>query len=179
MPGMHNANNALAAMLAARHAGVKPEHALESLATFRGIRRRLERIGEVAGVTVYDDFAHHPTAIDETIRALRSAVGAARILAVIEPRSNTMKLGVMKARLPAALESADLIFCLGGDSLGWDAVAALAPLGQRARVAPSVDALLGQLMSAVRPGDHVLVMSNGGFGGIHRKLLNRLDPSPA
>ncbi|MDP3288080.1 MAG: UDP-N-acetylmuramate:L-alanyl-gamma-D-glutamyl-meso-diaminopimelate ligase [Methyloversatilis sp.] len=178
MPGMHNANNALAAMLAARHAGVRPEHALESLASFRGIRRRLERVGEVAGVTIYDDFAHHPTAIDETIRALRSAVGGARILAVIEPRSNTMKLGVMKARLPAALESADLTFCLGGDSLGWDAVAALAPLGQRARVAPSVDSLLDQLMTAVRPGDHVLVMSNGGFGDIHRKLLNRLDPSP-
>ncbi|MCQ9375101.1 UDP-N-acetylmuramate:L-alanyl-gamma-D-glutamyl-meso-diaminopimelate ligase [Methyloversatilis sp. XJ19-13] len=177
MPGMHNANNALAAMLAARHAGVRPEHALESLATFRGIRRRLERIGEVAGVTVYDDFAHHPTAIEETIRALRTEVGKARILAVIEPRSNTMKLGVMKARLPAALESADLTFCLGGDSLGWDAVAALAPLGQRARVALSIDALLDQLMSVVLPGDHVLVMSNGGFGGVHRKLLNRLDPS--
>jgi UDP-N-acetylmuramate: L-alanyl-gamma-D-glutamyl-meso-diaminopimelate ligase len=177
MPGMHNANNALAAMLAARHAGVRPEHALESLATFRGIRRRLERIGEVAGVTVYDDFAHHPTAIEETIRALRTEVGKARILAVIEPRSNTMKLGVMKARLPAALESADLTFCLGGDSLGWDAATALAPLGQRARVAPSVDTLIDQLLSAVRPGDHVLVMSNGGFGGVHRKLLNRLDPS--
>lgn len=177
MPGMHNANNALAAMLAARHVGVRPEHALESLATFRGIRRRLERIGEVAGVTVYDDFAHHPTAIEETIRALRTEVGKARILAVIEPRSNTMKLGVMKARLPAALESADLTFCLGGDSLGWDAVAALAPLGQRARVALSIDALLDQLMSVVLPGDHVLVMSNGGFGGVHRKLLNRLDPS--
>ncbi|MCQ9378750.1 UDP-N-acetylmuramate:L-alanyl-gamma-D-glutamyl-meso-diaminopimelate ligase [Methyloversatilis sp. XJ19-49] len=177
MPGMHNANNALAAMLAARHVGVRPEHALESLATFRGIRRRLERIGEAAGVTVYDDFAHHPTAIEETIRALRTEVGTARILAVIEPRSNTMKLGVMKARLPAALESADLTFCLGGDSLGWDAVAALAPLGQRARVALSIDALLDQLMSVVLPGDHVLVMSNGGFGGVHRKLLNRLDPS--
>ncbi|MBL8476554.1 MAG: UDP-N-acetylmuramate:L-alanyl-gamma-D-glutamyl-meso-diaminopimelate ligase [Methyloversatilis sp.] len=177
MPGMHNANNALAAMLAARHAGARPEHALESLATFRGIRRRLERIGEVAGVTVYDDFAHHPTAIEETIRALRTEVGKARILAVIEPRSNTMKLGVMKARLPAALESADLTFCLGGDTLGWDAAAALAPLGQRARVAPTVDTLLDQLLGAVRPGDHVLVMSNGGFGGVHRKLLNRLDPS--
>jgi UDP-N-acetylmuramate: L-alanyl-gamma-D-glutamyl-meso-diaminopimelate ligase len=177
MPGMHNANNALAAMLAARHVGVRPDHALESLSTFRGIRRRLERIGEAAGVTVYDDFAHHPTAIEETIRALRTEVGTARILAVIEPRSNTMKLGVMKARLPAALESADLTFCLGGDSLGWDAVAALAPLGQRAQVAPSVDALLDQLMSMVLPGDHVLVMSNGGFGGVHRKLLNRLDPS--
>ena len=174
MPGMHNANNALAAMLAARHAGVRPEHAFASLATFRGIRRRLERVGEAAGVTVYDDFAHHPTAIDETIRALRAEVGAARIIAVIEPRSNTMKLGVMKARLPAALEAADLICCLGGESLGWDAAEALAPLGVRARVAATVDDLLDQLVGILRPGDQVLVMSNGGFGGIHGRLLGRL-----
>lgn len=174
MPGMHNANNALAAMLAARHAGVTPAQALGSLDAFKGIRRRLERIGEEAGVTVYDDFAHHPTAISETIAALRSAVGTQRILAVIEPRSNTMKLGVMKARLPDALVGADLCFCLGGPALGWDAAQALAPLGDRARVAASVDALLDDIAGRVRPGDQVLIMSNGGFGGVHRKLLERL-----
>jgi UDP-N-acetylmuramate: L-alanyl-gamma-D-glutamyl-meso-diaminopimelate ligase len=174
MPGEHNANNALAAMLAARHAGVRPKQALGSLARFVGIRRRLERVGEAGGVTVYDDFAHHPTAIEETIKALRSEVGAAHIIAVIEPRSNTMKLGVMKARLPLALEGADACYCLGGDALGWDAVQALAPLGDRAVVASSVDELLDALAAGVRPGDHVLVMSNGGFGGVHGRLLARL-----
>jgi UDP-N-acetylmuramate: L-alanyl-gamma-D-glutamyl-meso-diaminopimelate ligase len=174
MPGMHNANNALAAMLAARHVGVRPEHAFESLAGFCGVRRRLERIGEAGGVAVYDDFAHHPTAIEETLRALRLEVGAARIVAVIEPRSNTMKLGVMKARLPAALGSADLTFCLGNAALGWDAGEALAPLGSRARVVPSVEALLDGLAAELRAGDQVLVMSNGGFGGVHQKLLARL-----
>jgi UDP-N-acetylmuramate: L-alanyl-gamma-D-glutamyl-meso-diaminopimelate ligase len=128
----------------------------------------------VAGITVYDDFAHHPTAIDETVRALRSQVGHARIVAVIEPRSNTMKLGVMKARLPAALEGADVTFCLGGDALGWDAAEALGPLGARARVASTVSGLLDGLVAELRAGDHVLVMSNGGFGGIHRALLTRL-----
>lgn len=174
MPGMHNANNALAAMLAARHAGVRPEQALASLGEFVGIRRRLERVGEAGGVTVYDDFAHHPTAIDETIRALRSVVGGARIVAVIEPRSNTMKLGVMKARLPDALAEADVCYCLGGPALGWDAAEALAPLGERARVASSVEDLLDALAGGVKAGDHVLVMSNGGFGGVHRRLLDRL-----
>lgn len=175
MPGTHNANNALAAMLAARHAGVRPEQALASLERFRGICRRLERIGAAAGVTVYDDFAHHPTAIEETIRALRSEVGSSRIVAVIEPRSNTMKLGVMKARLPVALEGADVAFCLGGASLGWDAAEALKPLGARARVAPTLPELLDGLVAELRAGDHVLVMSNGGFGGIHRLLLARLN----
>ncbi|MCP4635969.1 MAG: UDP-N-acetylmuramate:L-alanyl-gamma-D-glutamyl-meso-diaminopimelate ligase [Methyloversatilis sp.] len=174
MPGRHNANNALAAMLAARHAGVRPEHALASLSGFGGIRRRLERVGEAAGVTVYDDFAHHPTAIDETLAALRSVVGGARILAVIEPRSNTMKLGVMKARLPAALEKADVCYCLGGSALGWDAAEALSPLGERAKVGGSVDELVSWIARDARPDDHVLVMSNGGFGGIHGRLLQAL-----
>jgi UDP-N-acetylmuramate: L-alanyl-gamma-D-glutamyl-meso-diaminopimelate ligase len=174
MPGMHNASNALAAMLAARHVGVRPEHAFDALGRFLGIRRRLERVGDAAGVTVYDDFAHHPTAIEETLSALRSEVGGARIVAVIEPRSNTMKLGVMKARLPGALEQADITFCLGGPSLGWDARAVLDPLGARGRVEASLDGLLDSLLLELRAGDHVLVMSNGGFGGIHRKLLARL-----
>jgi UDP-N-acetylmuramate: L-alanyl-gamma-D-glutamyl-meso-diaminopimelate ligase len=175
MPGTHNANNALAAMLAARHAGVRPEQALASLERFKGICRRLERVGAAAGVTVYDDFAHHPTAIEETIRALRSEVGSSRIVAVIEPRSNTMKLGVMKARLPAALDGADVTFCLGGAALGWDAAEALKPLGTRAHVASALPELLDGLVAELRAGDHVLVMSNGGFGGIHRTLLARLN----
>ncbi|WP_018413160.1 UDP-N-acetylmuramate:L-alanyl-gamma-D-glutamyl-meso-diaminopimelate ligase [Methyloversatilis thermotolerans] len=177
MPGRHNANNALAAMLAARHAGVRPEQALASLAQFRGIRRRLERVGERAGIVVYDDFAHHPTAIEETVAALRSAVGDARIVAVIEPRSNTMKLGTMKARLPAALAGADISYCLGGPALGWDAAEVLASLGARAHVEPSVDQLLNALLRGLKPGDHVLVMSNGGFGGIHKRLLDALSSS--
>jgi UDP-N-acetylmuramate: L-alanyl-gamma-D-glutamyl-meso-diaminopimelate ligase len=162
-------------MLAARHAGVRPGDALASLAQFRGIRRRLERIGERAGITVYDDFAHHPTAMDETISALRSAVGPARIVAVLEPRSNTMKLGVMKARLPGALAGAELTFCLGGPALGWDAAQALAALGARARVEPTVDQLLEALLRELKSGDHVLVMSNGGFGGLHKRLLDALS----
>ena len=176
MPGRHNANNALAAMLAARHAGVRPEQALASLESFAGIRRRLERVGEEAGVTVYDDFAHHPTAIAETISALRSVVGSQRIVAVIEPRSNTMKLGVMKARLPAALAGADACYCLGGAALGWDAAEALAPLGEKAHVAVSVDALVADLLADLRAGDQVLVMSNGSFGGVHHRLLECLRP---
>jgi UDP-N-acetylmuramate: L-alanyl-gamma-D-glutamyl-meso-diaminopimelate ligase len=146
------------------------------------VRRRLELRGEVAGVKVYDDFAHHPTAMHTTIAGLRRKIdqdstrpGAAptRILAVFEPRSNTMKLGAMKAQLPWALEEADLSFCLQGN-YGWDAAAALAPLGPQAAVADQVDKLVAQIVKASRPGDHVLVMSNGGFGGIHGKLLEAL-----
>ena len=142
-----------------------------------GFRRRVGGVGWGGGVTVYDDFAHHPTAIDETLRALRSVVGRSRVLAVIEPRSNTMKLGVMKARLPAALQEADVCYCLGGSALGWDAAEALAPLGERAKVGASVDELVSWIVRDARPGDHVLVMSNGGFGGIHGRLLQSLGRS--
>jgi UDP-N-acetylmuramate: L-alanyl-gamma-D-glutamyl-meso-diaminopimelate ligase len=173
--GEHNQMNALAAIGAAEHAGVAPEQAAAALGTFRNVRRRLELRGEVAGIRVYDDFAHHPTAMRTTVNGLRRKVGVQRILAVFEPRSNTMKTGTMKAQLPWALEEADLSFCLQGP-YGWSARDALAPLGPLAVVADSVDALVAQIKKAAQPGDHILCMSNGGFGGIHGKLLEALAP---
>jgi UDP-N-acetylmuramate: L-alanyl-gamma-D-glutamyl-meso-diaminopimelate ligase len=156
--------------------GVAPEVACAALATFQNVRRRLELRGQARGVKVYDDFAHHPTAMRTTLDGLRRKVGLnARILAVFEPRSNTMKLGTMKAQLPWALEEADLSFCLQGD-YGWSAREALAPLGGAAVVADSVDALVQAIVRAAQPGDHVLCMSNGAFGGIHGKLLAQLGP---
>jgi UDP-N-acetylmuramate: L-alanyl-gamma-D-glutamyl-meso-diaminopimelate ligase len=133
----------------------------------------MELRGEVGGVKVYDDFAHHPTAIRTTVDGLRRKVGTERILAVFEPRSNTMKLGMMKAQLPWALEKADLAFCHSG-GLEWDASAALAPMGRRASVEDNIQALVARVVDAARPGDHVLCMSNGGFGGIHPKLLDAM-----
>jgi UDP-N-acetylmuramate: L-alanyl-gamma-D-glutamyl-meso-diaminopimelate ligase len=172
--GEHNQLNALAAIGAAEHVGVAPEAAAAALGRFENARRRMELIGEAGGVKVYDDFAHHPTAIRATVGGLRKRVGLARVLAVFEPRSNTMKLGTMKAQLPWSLEDADLAFCLQGN-YGWDARDALAPMGAQAVVADSVDALAAAVVAAARPGDHVLVMSNGSFGGIHRKLLDQLQ----
>ncbi len=171
--GEHNRMNALAALAAARHAGVPVAQGLAALAAFKNVKRRMEVRGVVNGVTVYDDFAHHPTAIDTTIAGLRRKVDGARILAVLEPRSNTMKLGVMKEALPGSLKDADAVFCYGAN-LGWDAGAALAPLGSKAVVKDDLDELIAAIVAAARPGDHVLVMSNGGFGGIHDKLLKRL-----
>jgi UDP-N-acetylmuramate: L-alanyl-gamma-D-glutamyl-meso-diaminopimelate ligase len=171
--GEHNRMNALAAIAAARHAGVATEHGIDALGRFRNVKRRMEVRGTVRGVTVYDDFAHHPTAIATTVAGLRRKVGSARILAVLEPRSNTMKLGVMKAQLPDSLSDADRIFCYAG-GLGWDAAGALAPLGAQVVVGEDIDALVASIAGEARPGDHVLVMSNGGFGGIHGKLLEAL-----
>ena len=171
--GEHNQLNALAAIAAAEHAGVAPEVAAKALASFENVRRRLELRGEVGGVKVYDDFAHHPTAIRTTINGLRRKVGGERILAVFEPRSNTMKLGPMKAQLPWSLEEADLAFCHSG-GLGWDAAQALAPMGAQAVVSDSIDELVQRVVAVARRGDHVLCMSNGGFGGIHAKLLDAL-----
>ncbi|HET7795751.1 MAG TPA: UDP-N-acetylmuramate:L-alanyl-gamma-D-glutamyl-meso-diaminopimelate ligase [Rhizobacter sp.] len=171
--GEHNQLNALAAIAAAEHVGVSPEVAGQALASFENVRRRLELRGEVNGVKVYDDFAHHPTAIHTTVNGLRRKVGLDRILAVFEPRSNTMKLGAMKAQLPWALEEADLSFCHQGN-LGWDAREALSPMGDKAVVADSIEALVAAVRKVARPGDHVLCMSNGGFGGIHEKLLTTL-----
>ena len=171
--GEHNQMNALAALAAAEHVGVAPETATAALRAFTNVRRRLELRGQAGGVKVYDDFAHHPTAMRTTVNGLRRRVGLERILAVFEPRSNTMKTGTMKAQLPWALEEADLSFCLQG-AYGWSAREALAPMGAQAVVADSVDALVAQVERAARPGDHVLCMSNGGFGGIHDKLLAAL-----
>jgi len=175
--GEHNQLNALAAIGAAEHAGVTPEVAARALGKFRNVRRRLELRGEAGGVAVYDDFAHHPTAMRTTLDGLRRKVGSARILAAFEPRSNTMKLGAMKAQLPWALEEADLAFCHSG-GLGWDAAEALRPLGPRAVVAASIDELVARIVAVARPGDHVLCMSNGGFGGVHVRLLDALAAAP-
>ena len=171
--GEHNQLNALAAIAAAEHVGVAPEVAARALAGFENVRRRLELRGEAGGVKVYDDFAHHPTAMRTTVNGLRRKVGSERILAVFEPRSNTMKLGTMKAQLPWSLEEADLAFCHSG-GLGWNAEEALAPMGAQAVVCDSIDKLVDRVVNAARPGDHILCLSNGGFGGIHAKLLAAL-----
>jgi UDP-N-acetylmuramate: L-alanyl-gamma-D-glutamyl-meso-diaminopimelate ligase len=180
--GVHNQLNALAAIAAAEHVGVSPQHSAEALATFENVKRRMEVRAQVVlpgatasePVTIYDDFAHHPTAIRTTVNGLRRRVGKARILAVFEPRSNTMKLGAMKAQLPWSLEETDLSFCHSG-GLGWDAIAALSSMGERACVADSVDGVVAQVLAQVQPGDHILCMSNGGFGGIHQKLARALQ----
>ncbi len=178
LQGEHNRMNALAALAAARHVGVPPEQGAASLGKFQNVKRRMEVRGVAAGVTVYDDFAHHPTAIQTTLSGLRRRVGSERILAVLEPRSNTMKLGVMKAQLPASLADADLVFGYGApsgkDALGWNLTEALAPLGARAQTFSDIDGLVRAVSAAVQPGDQIVVMSNGGFGGIHQKLLDAL-----
>ncbi len=171
--GAHNRMNALAAIAAARHVGVPVEVAIDALGRFKGVKRRMEVRGVVNGITVYDDFAHHPTAIETTLAGLRRKVGAARILAVLEPRSNTMKLGVMKAQLPGSLADAQRVFCYTG-GLGWDAAGALQPLGAKATTHEDLAQLVEAIAAEAKSGDQVLVMSNGGFGGIHGKLLDRL-----
>ncbi|MCD6042800.1 MAG: UDP-N-acetylmuramate:L-alanyl-gamma-D-glutamyl-meso-diaminopimelate ligase [Burkholderiales bacterium] len=172
--GAHNRLNALAALSAARHAGVEPAAAIDALASFGGVLRRMQVRGEASGVKVYDDFAHHPTAIRSTLEGLRQRVGKARILAVLEPRSNTMKRGLMKDELPASLADADRVYVYTS-GLGWDARAVFAPLGERARCEEELEPLVAGIAGEARAGDHVLIMSNGGFGGIHEKLLARLS----
>ena len=183
LSGTHNQLNALAAIAAAEHVGVPPALACEALGSFQNVRRRMEVRGSVqrAGgtITVVDDFAHHPTAIRTTVDGLRTQLDAAgrqgeRILAIFEPRSNTMKLGTMKSQLPWALEHADLAFCHTA-GLDWNAAEALAPMGERAHTAASIDELVRQVTQAAQPGDHLLCMSNGGFGGVHGKLLEALQ----
>ncbi len=179
LTGTHNRWNAVAAIAAARHVGVTPPQAIASLASFENVKRRMETRGVANGVTVIDDFAHHPTAIATTVGGLRRKVGASRILAVLEPRSNTMKLGTMKDALPGSLAEADLVFGYGAkgngkDALGWDLGAALSPLGGKARAFDDLALLVQAVAAAAQPGDSVLVMSNGGFGGVHQKLLDAL-----
>ncbi len=171
--GEHNRLNALAVIAAARHAGVGIQAACEALGRFKNVKRRMEIKGTARGITVYDDFAHHPTAIAATLAGLRDKVGSARILAVLEPRSNTMKLGTMKAALAGSLKDADAVYCYAG-GVDWDVSAALAPLGAKACTENNLDALAARIADAAQPGDHILVMSNGGFGGIHGKILDLL-----
>ena len=187
LQGRHNLSNALAAMAGAHSLGVAPGQAIDALSRFAGVKRRMEVRGIVAGITVYDDFAHHPSAIATTLAGLHAVLHSqdpdARILAVLEPRSNTMKLGVMKEALPQSLEWADHVFGYGARtgtaSLGWDLAAALHPLGEHAQVFDDIDQLVGAVVSIARPRDHIVVMSNGGFGGVHEKLLAALTPFAA
>jgi UDP-N-acetylmuramate: L-alanyl-gamma-D-glutamyl-meso-diaminopimelate ligase len=176
LQGAHNQANALAAIAAARHCGVSPAQAIAALGAFEGVKRRMEVRGVAGGVTVYDDFAHHPTAIAATLEGLRAKVNSSRILAVLEPRSNTMKAGIMKDRLAASLAGADRVYCYSA-GLQWDAAAALAPLGTKAEVHADFGRLLEAVSAVAKPGDHVVIMSNGGFNGIHEKLLARLAKS--
>jgi UDP-N-acetylmuramate: L-alanyl-gamma-D-glutamyl-meso-diaminopimelate ligase len=176
MPGAHNAENALAAMLAARHAGVPLEVAARALAGFRGVKRRQEWLGTAAGVELFDDFAHHPTAIARTLEAMAPGLGPGRrLVAVLEPRSNTMRMGVHAGTLAASLAAAARIYVHAPEDLGWDAAGALAGLGDRACVRTGLDELAAILLEELRSGDRVVVMSNGSFGGLHRRLLDGLE----
>ena len=180
--GQHNQLNALAAIASANHIGISPADSARALAEFKNVKRRLETIGVANDITIYDDFAHHPTAITTTVDGLRRRVGKARILAVLEPRSNTMKLGVMKAQLPSSLEQADQVFAYGAnagkESLGWDLAEVLSPLNtkkqDKAQAFDDLDALVKAVAKEAKPGDHILVMSNGGFGGVHQKILKAI-----
>jgi UDP-N-acetylmuramate: L-alanyl-gamma-D-glutamyl-meso-diaminopimelate ligase len=180
--GQHNQLNALAAIASANHIGISPADSARALAEFKNVKRRLETIGVANDITIYDDFAHHPTAITTTVDGLRRRVGKARILAVLEPRSNTMKLGVMKAQLPSSLEQADQVFAYGAnagkESLGWDLAEVLSPLNtkkqDKAQAFDDLDALVKAVAKEAKPGDHIFVMSNGGFGGVHQKILKAI-----
>jgi UDP-N-acetylmuramate: L-alanyl-gamma-D-glutamyl-meso-diaminopimelate ligase len=179
LAGRHNLENALAAVAAARHAGVPVETSLKALAEFQGVKRRLERRGRIAGVTLYDDFAHHPTAIRETLAALRSQQPDRRLVAVLEPRSNTMRQGVYQDRLAEALDGADRVYLYQPPELAWDGAAALAPLGERLAVAGEIEALVSLMVTELREGDEVVIMSNGAFGGLPRKLEQALKARAA
>jgi UDP-N-acetylmuramate: L-alanyl-gamma-D-glutamyl-meso-diaminopimelate ligase len=174
MIGAHNVENALAAIAAAQHAGVPVRRSLEALGEFGGIRRRLELRGRVAGIAVYDDFAHHPTAIASTLDGLRRKVGQERIVAVLEPRSNTMRMGVHRETLAPSLTAADEVWFYVPPDLGWELESTARPLGARAHFATDIGDLLERLLGGLRSGDHVLIMSNGGFGGLHTRLLEAL-----
>jgi UDP-N-acetylmuramate: L-alanyl-gamma-D-glutamyl-meso-diaminopimelate ligase len=172
--GAHNADNALAAIGAAKHAGVPVSQAIGALREFKGVKRRMELRGEVRGIAVYDDFAHHPTAIASTIDGLRRKVGSKRIVAVLEPRSATMRMGVHRETLAPSLAAADAVWMFAPPDLGWDADAVVASLGSKGRLARSLEDLLAGLAEGASTGDQVLIMSNGGFGGLHGKLLEAL-----
>ncbi len=174
MLGEHNVQNALAAIAAAHHAGVTMANAIESLAHFNGIKRRMEVRGVVDDITVYDDFAHHPTAIATTLQGLRNKVGNSRIHAVLEPRSNTMRMGVHADTLAGSLQVADRIYLYEPANLGWSLRAVMTGLSGKAQAFAKTDAIIAQLLAQVKPGEHVLIMSNGGFENIHQRLLDAL-----
>ena len=167
-------SGALATLAAARHVGVVPKQGVEALSEFKSVKRRMEKVAEVNGVTIYDDFAHHPTAVATTLEGLRARVGRERILAVLEPRSNTMKLGVHKDTLAAAFADADRVYLYQPPNLGWDLSAIRAAIGDRATIVAELGELTTALAHDARASDHVLIMSNGGFGGLHERLLAAL-----
>ena len=174
LTGTHNTMNALAAIAAARHAGVPAKVAVDALNNFQGVARRMQVRGVVRGVTVYDDFAHHPTAIATTLNGLRRKIAdAGRIYAVLEPRSNTMKQGVLSALLPDSLRDANTVFVYA-NNLGWDVAAAMQPIGTKTGIFVDLDAMVAAIAEMSQPNDHIVVMSNGGFGGVHEKLLAKL-----
>lgn len=173
--GLHSVHNALAAIAAAHHAGVSVATALEALRHFQGVKRRLEMRGTVDGITVYDDFAHHPTAIATTLAGLRARVGMQPIIAVLEPRSNTMKMGVFKDHLAPALAEADRVILYQAPDLGWNLHAVAAQLGARGQICPTLEDTLAAIQAHAQPGAQILIMSNGGFGGIHERLLAALQ----
>jgi UDP-N-acetylmuramate: L-alanyl-gamma-D-glutamyl-meso-diaminopimelate ligase len=179
LSGAHNVANALAALAAARHAGVPAKMGVEALCRFENVKRRMELRGEVSGVKVYDDFAHHPTAIETTLQGLRAQVGDGRIHAVLEPRSNTMRMGVHADRLADSLNEADRVHVYAPPELDWDARAALLPVGQYLHLAESTQSIIDGLIETVEPGDTILVMSNGGFENIHQRILDALSARAA
>ncbi|HET7921632.1 MAG TPA: UDP-N-acetylmuramate:L-alanyl-gamma-D-glutamyl-meso-diaminopimelate ligase, partial [Gammaproteobacteria bacterium] len=179
LSGTHNVLNALAAVAAAHAAGVAPEQAAQALSRFRGVKRRLEVRAQIDGVTVYDDFAHHPTAIAATLQGLRQRVGRQRIVAVLEPRSNTMKAGVHRDTLAQSLQDADRVYVYQAPTVQWDIAATLRSLGMRASVSRDLEQLAAGLAGELQRGDHVVIMSNGGFGGLHEKLITRLERQTA
>lgn len=174
LTGVHNVNNGLAAIAAARHAGVKPEYGVQALCEFDGVKRRMEVIGNVNGITVYDDFAHHPTAIYTTLQGLRKQVGGSRIQAVIEPRSNTMRLGVHQSRLAPSVELADDVIWYQPSGLDWNLKPVVETSSVPSRVRSDIDGIVNEIVTGAQPGDHIVIMSNGGFGGIHQKVLEAL-----
>lgn len=177
--GMHNVQNGLAALAAAHHVGVSPEQGAAALSVFQGVKRRLEVRAEVDGVTVYDDFAHHPTAVAATLAALRARIGKARLVAIMEPRSATMKMGVHKDALADSLAAADRVFVYQAPNVSWDVPGAVRRLGNRASVLRDLDGLADAVMGELQRGDHILIMSNGGFGGFHEKLIDKLERNAA
>ncbi|MCP4322708.1 MAG: UDP-N-acetylmuramate:L-alanyl-gamma-D-glutamyl-meso-diaminopimelate ligase [Alteromonadales bacterium] len=172
--GDHNVANALGAIVAARHVGVTPEIAIEALAEFKSIKRRMEVKGKVNNITVYDDFAHHPTAIRTTLAGLRAKVGNERIIAVLEPRSNTMKLGIHKEAIVSALNEADQVYCFESADINWSMQEMFAEQGKQVDISNDIDVLCNKLVDEAKANDHILIMSNGGFAGIHQKLIEKL-----
>ncbi|MDH5394285.1 MAG: UDP-N-acetylmuramate:L-alanyl-gamma-D-glutamyl-meso-diaminopimelate ligase [Gammaproteobacteria bacterium] len=175
MIGAHNRSNALAAIAAARHAGVPVDVAIAALAEFKGVKRRQEVIAQINGITVYDDFAHHPTAIEETLQGLRQRVAGQRIIAILEPRSNTMRMGVHKAKLAASLAEADQVFLFQPADMDWALDEVIDELGNKARLFNAVGAMIDELMAIMNSGDHIMIMSNGGFEGLHQRLKTAMD----